>query len=86
MAKAKTPAEITVEYLNSIIYFEKDKKLIVLLPEGMSAGKTKLEDDKFDVSLTLDGLSTFKIRGLLGVPDGTDEIEIISAVDGKHFE
>ncbi len=86
MAKAKTPSEITAEYLNSIIYFEQDDTLIVLLPEGMSAEKSKLDDKKFDVTLTVEGLDVFKIKGLLGVPAGTDKIQILSAEEGKHFE
>ncbi len=86
MAKVKSLCEIAAEYLGSVTYFEQDDKLIVLLPEGMKAKKTKLVDNKLDITITLDGLEIFTVNGSLSVPKNTEDFEVLSVEDAKHFE
>lgn len=86
MAKTKKTSEIVSEYFQGIKYFEEDKRLIVILPEGLEEKKAELDDDILKLQLRVIDLENFTIIGGLKVPNKTvEEVLVLRAEDAKLF-
>lgn len=86
MAKTKKPSEIVSEYFQDIKYFEEDKRMIVILPEGLEEKKVELDDKVLKLQLKVVDLEDFTIIGELKVPNkDVDEVLVLRAEDAKLF-
>ncbi len=85
MAKAKKTSEVVAEYFKNIKYYIEDKKLIVVLPEGLVNKESSIGKDGLDVEFTVEGLENLKIVGEFKAPDSVKDVIVLEAEKAKDF-
>ncbi len=85
MAKTKKTSEIVADYFKGIKYYIEDKKLIVVLPEGLINKKSTINEDGLDVEFTVEGLDNLKIVGEFNAPASVKAVIVLEAEKAKDF-